>query len=172
MSNLEKASHIAVLLLCVTAAGAIVRREFVKPHTPVLEETSAALLGKRLPLSGAVWNRANIVIALSSHCQFCAMSLPLYHDLTTAHRPQQGRETETAIFVVSSEPSEMIAQFLAAAQVQADKIFTERLSELKVRGTPTVVLVDEGGVVKRVFVGKLQAHEERELLEIARTGRL
>jgi hypothetical protein len=45
------------------------------------------------------------------------------------------------------------------------------LGEIGVRGTPTLILIDGGGVVKQSWVGRLSADEEAEVLSRLHTER-
>jgi hypothetical protein len=54
--------------------------------------------------------------------------------------------------------------YLAGEGVSVDEIRQAPLSDLDIAGTPTLVLVDQVGVVKHVWLGKLPSEEEAEVV--------
>jgi hypothetical protein len=61
---------------------------------------------------------------------------------------------------------------LAEEHLTVDKVLRARLDSIGVAGTPTVLIVDPQGVVRRSFRGKLDASRERELLSIVERAQL
>jgi len=67
------------------------------------------------------------------------------------------------ILAVFPQPVEVSRKYLSDLGVDIRDIRQARLSELKVRATPTIVLADASGIVERVWVGKVSNAEEDEL---------
>ena len=54
--------------------------------------------------------------------------------------------------------------YLSGEGVSVDEIRQATLSDLDINGTPTLVLVNRGGVVKRVWLGELPSTKEAEVV--------
>jgi hypothetical protein len=65
----------------------------------------------------------------------------------------------------------VMRKHLEDEQVTVDKVLHSRLSAF-VTGTPTVYIVDSKGMVKRVFIGKLDSSGEKQLLAIVERGKV
>jgi len=74
--------------------------------------------------------------------------------------------------VFSVEPRHEMQRFLAEQQVVVDWVYQVSPASYGLRGTPTLLVVDGGGIVRRVFFGALDKSRQEEFLEIIRTGAL
>jgi len=128
-------------------------------------------VGRPLQLSGVDWGAAPVTVLLhiSSTCHFCNESMPFYQRLA-AVRHQPG--SRMALVVSSQDPVSVMENHLVEENVAVDKVLHARLDSVGVRGTPTALILDSQGIVRRAFRGKLDASREKELLAIATAGRL
>jgi hypothetical protein len=76
------------------------------------------------------------------------------------------RKAEPDIRVVGLSPEDISVsdQYLQKHQVRFDSVLKVPLSRLKVRGTPTAILVDRAGVVQAIWPGMLDEAKQQELL--------
>jgi len=165
MSKLEGASHICVIVVCVLVGYVLVDQRFF-PKRPSLPARATAregglVAGKRADIWGIDWAaaRLNLVVAMTTRCKYCLASMPLYHRLGEMSKAGGA----VGLFVVSSEPAETVSAFLANEKVNARKVLEVPLGSFGVTATPTMLLVDPAGLIKKTYVGKLSAAQEEDL---------
>jgi hypothetical protein len=162
VKKLEVAANAAIvvtaLLLCVIlmkhqpAGGP--RSEV---SVPVLTEQSPA--GGKVNLPGVDWqkNKRTLLLALSTNCHFCTESCTFYQRLA--------KEAKTIhLAAVFPQTVEDGRQYLDEHAIRVEGVHQINLDSLGVEGTPTLVLVDDKGVVINSWVGRLPAEEEAEVL--------
>jgi hypothetical protein len=120
--------------------------------------------GAKLDLASVDWSAHDktVVLALREGCHFCAESVPFYQRLTKA----MAKAPQTHLFaVLPGDPADS-KQYLngLGVPVPVDDIRKHDLGNLKVPYTPTLLVLDRDGVVREVFVGKLSAAKETEVL--------
>jgi hypothetical protein len=84
-----------------------------------------------------------LVLFLSSKCKYCTESMPFYTKLAAA-RPSRRFQ----LVVAGSETQATLFQYLDGHGVAVDKVVTVSPQLVKVRATPTIVLVDGSGRVQ------------------------
>lgn len=104
-------------------------------------------------------NRQTLILAISSACHFCTESAPFYRRLTEI----RGKTRLVAILPQSVQDGK---EYLKRLGVAVDQIKQASLDQIGVRGTPTLLLVDSSGVVKRTWVGKLNRDQEQAVLDV------
>lgn len=108
-------------------------------------------------LLGVDWtkNHRTLVLAISTTCHFCKDSVPFYRKLG-------GTDVKTLAVLPQSVAEAQ--QYLGNAGVRVDEVRQVSLSALGVRGTPTLLIVNDAGVVTDVWVGKLPPDQENQVL--------
>ncbi len=98
-----------------------------------------------------------LVMVLSTQCGFCTDSAPFYRRLAAAGH---GRTRLVAVF-----PQDLVVarEFLAGLGVSVAGVVRAPVSAVGVRGTPTLVLVDQRGVVQKSWIGRLTPDGEAEV---------
>lgn len=86
-----------------------------------------------------------------------APEVPNYQKLGAA-------ETDVKLVAVLPQPVAEAQRYLSGGGVHVDDIKQISLNTLGVRGTPTLLLVNDVGVVTDVWVGKLQLDQEVQVL--------
>lgn len=165
--SIETGANVATIILAAVLGVAVLRGELVQP-APAIAATSAT----RQPVSpkvgmdltrtelGVNWaaNKRTLVLGLQTGCHFCTDSAPFFQKLTGA---AAGKTKILAILPQTVDESE---QYLAKLSVRVDDVKSAPLSEIAVAGTPTLLLVDDKGIVKNVWVGKLPDNRQAEVL--------
>jgi hypothetical protein len=77
-----------------------------------------------------------------------------------------------SLFFVTSEPIESIRAFVEGANIAPDGMINVDFRAIGIAATPTLVIVDSAGIVKRAFYGKLTEQNSRELLAIVEKAAL
>lgn len=170
MSKLERATHICLIGLSVIAGGLLLERRFAppRPASPASGSSSVSLVGKHLDVPGLNWkaSRLNAVLFMNTHCHFCKESMPFYKRLAGVKQAEQAGFTFS---VLSSERAGDVKAFLSKEGVAVDGVY-QADSAAGLRSTPTLLLVDGSGSVRRVFVGALDASRQERVLSLVRAG--
>ena len=164
MSRLEGAAYVSIIVVCAVALYSLISPRFDRPSRIRAEASESALVGKPVHLGGIPWAESHtaLVLAITSQCPYCLRSLPLYRRLDRLARDgKQG----VSLFVVSPEPTETIQTFLSDEQIKPLKVLHSSLAALGVQATPTLLIIDQSGIVRRVFVGQLNEQREGQLMD-------
>jgi len=71
---------------------------------------------------------------------------------------------------VLPQPVAEAEQFLTVEGVRVDQVKQSTMAAIGVQGTPTMLLVDSGGVVRRIWVGKIKPEQEEQVIAALRKG--
>jgi len=125
-----------------------------------------SLLGSSLTISDINWRRSKqtLVLVLREGCHFCTDSADFYRRLAS-----ESRQTKTKLVTVLPGSVEDSRRYLDDLRVPIVDIKQSSLSEVNVRGTPTLLLVDDKGVVRKSWVGQLPPDGEAEVFDAIRT---
>ena len=155
---LETATNFAVLCTCVLIGYVAVTR-FVLPQANRQNETLA--VGTKLKVTSIDWSQHDqtLVLALSTQCHFCSQSAEFYRRAVSA---ADGKQTH--IIAVLPQATVDSRLYLEQLGVNVTDIRQLPLETVGVKATPTVLLVDNNGVIAKAWVGKLPASNEAEVL--------
>jgi hypothetical protein len=162
MSKLEKATHICLITVSLVSLVVILEKRFA--NVIYAKPSPTELVGKHLEVAGPVWasSKVHAVLYLGVHCQYCAASMPFYRQLSEL---RTDGKSATMLWAVSKDPPGEIKDLLAKEQVYVSGIYRTQ-KDLAIRGTPTLLIVDSSGIVRRVFEGQLDLTREHEVLAI------
>lgn len=141
-------------------------------QTPRLSSLGSAAytVGERIqPLQGVEFaTSSNTLVAfVGSNCQFCIDSAPLYR----AVAEERDRRRGALQFVVASrEPVERLQAFAARYHVRADRLISVVTDHVKIRMTPTLVLLDRSGIVQGVWTGEQPGARGEAILQRLRAS--
>jgi hypothetical protein len=155
--GIEQAVNIAIIGIALILCGMFIK-SFL-PSKPNVRRTIS--IGNKLDVQPVNWGSSpkNIVLVLSTTCKYCKESAGFYQKLA---RECEGRHVRTiALF---PQPVEQARSYLESEGVRVTEIWQAQPGKLNVEGTPTVLLVDNNGVVQHVWTGKLPASQEKDLL--------
>jgi len=134
----------------------LVRHEWFSPAGP---NEQPQLEGSKIDLAAITTAPAkrNLVLFISETCYFCEQEMPFYRTL------REKLPSQASLVAVFPPQEPEPAKFLAGKDVKVDHVAsTLALASIGVRGTPTLLLVDEKGKVERAWVGAQQPaiHDE------------
>lgn len=126
------------------------------------------LAGSSFGLADVNWRQSKqtLVLVLQEGCRFCSDSAEFYRRLVKATGPKgNGR-------LLAVLPSELEAshRYLQGLGVSISHVRRSSLGGVNVRGTPTLVLVNDKGVVTKSWVGQLSAEKEAEVIDALQRG--
>lgn len=163
--TVELISNVAIILVSGLLGWSYLAHKTLKISSSPSEVHQAVQLeGRTLPqLPSYSWgNHAQtLVLGLRVGCHYCAASLPFYKRLADL---EKGNSLHSHILVVMPDVKESGTKELQSAGLTVDSIFNQPLDSIKVELTPTALLVDAHGVVKRAWVGELPPQNEKDLI--------
>lgn len=170
LKKTELLANVAIIVVALLLGGVLVKRYL----WPGGEAATAPNADPRIPagtkatLPGVDWagNGRTLLLVLSRDCRYCTESAPFYRSLA---RETEGRTDVRLIAVFPQEVAEG-RKYLDGLGVTVHEIRQAAPSSTGAGGTPTLILVNGGGVVESSWVGKLAAPEESEVLKLLRGG--
>jgi hypothetical protein len=162
--KIETTANVATIIVAVLISTVVAKTYFfptVIPPTTTAVLASEVAKGKSVDIRALKvdWakNRRTLVLAISTTCHYCKDSIPFYQKLA-------GVGTDVKMVAVLPQPVSEAQQYLSGAGVHVDEVRQVPLNTLGVRGTPTLLLVNDVGVVTDVWTGKLQPDQEAQVL--------
>jgi hypothetical protein len=157
--SLERATNIAVILVAAVVLGTFgwnyfngrrigsqlkpgLRKEAILPSLPGLNYGDSS---------------GTLLIAMNTDCDFCKASVPFYNQLADVQRNDATGIRAVAVFPNSSD---QVHQFVGQHMLRLQTIAHTNLDDLKVSGTPTLILVDRQGRIVDFWLGKLSPEEQ------------
>lgn len=165
ISKLERITHICLITLTLVSLALLIERRFPLRSNP---PNAQQLVGRHLAITGLHWESTPLhaVLYMSTHCRYCAASMPFYRRMVIE---RDTASSKVALSVLSIEPAGEMKNLLSREQIQMDGVYLAP-STTGLAATPTLLLIDSKGTVKRVFQGQLDSRGQQEVLEIVKTG--
>lgn len=164
LKKTELLANIAIIVVALLLGGVLVKRYLLPSQeaAPGRGADPRIPAGTKATLPGVDWakNGRTLLLVLSRDCRYCTESAPFYRRLT---REAAGRPDVHLIALFPQEVAEG-REYLDGLGVSVDEVRQASPSSTGAGGTPTLILVDGGGVVRNSWVGKLAAPEESEVL--------
>jgi peroxiredoxin len=112
-------------------------------------------------LQGIDWSksRQNLVLALSTGCRFCSESADFYRRLVPS-----AASNGTRVLAILPQPVSGGRSYLEGLGVPVSDVVQSPLSAVEVSGTPTVLLIDGQGKIRKAWVGKLRPEQEQQVI--------
>jgi hypothetical protein len=174
---LQLLTSVAFLVLCVVGI-AVGLKALRGPSTgtadgtgdgPAVESQAQVYqVGERISLDKIDFSQAyrTLVLVVRQDCRFCDDSMPFYKRL--GDDDEIGRRTR--IVMVAPDDEEVSRAGLQSRGIRVDQILRVGVDQLRVRGTPTAIVVNAAGVVQRILTGRLAEPQQAELIGYLRTG--
>src|SRR5579871_539591 len=157
MNKLERISNIAVILTCLIVVGSVGRSWYQGYEA----RRSNIHKGQLVSLPGqALAGKSTLVMALSVGCHFCQDSVPFYQKLSAFKNSSPGLR----MVAVFPQPTAEAIAYLKKQGIAVDAVASLPLGQVGVRGTPTLLLLDEQSKVHEVWEGKLNDKQETEVI--------
>lgn len=158
--RIDTLANIAVILAVVFFGGLMIKDRFF-PARPM----PSVKIGEKLaPLAGYSWSKhpSTLLLALRTDCHYCEESIPFYRQL--AEKEKQNRLNAHLLGILSDDETKTRAyarEHALGFQFRSDS----SLSDVKVSATPTLLLVDAMGSVRKAWVGKLSSSGQEEVIK-------
>jgi hypothetical protein len=155
--KVEVAANIAIIIVALAGVLFFIRNYKMNRAESRIEIST----GTKFALKDMNWqvSEKSVALALSTTCHFCTESAGFYRELV-----QRCKEQHVHTVAVFPQAVNEAQSYLQNVGVTVDEIRQGSFPDLKIGGTPTLLLLDNGGVVKSVWVGKLPPAKEQEVL--------
>ena len=167
--KLDTLANIAALGTC----AAIVVTLYVRPSPAASPQPYQGpkpyTVGERMsPLPGANMTAAprTLFLALRHDCIYCHQNLPFYKTLIEGLEGQSSRQVQ--LVMITSDDKATAQSYVETKGLSFAQIVptTEvALRDLRVPGTPTLILTDQQGRIEGVWIGRLDDARQREVLD-------
>lgn len=156
----ETATNVAIMIVAVLLAVVLVKGYLLRGSPPAPSASLSA--GAKVSLPDADWegNGRTLLLVLHKGCRFCTASAPFYQRLVS---DAAGRGSVRLIAVLP-EGVEEGRDYLKGLGVSITDVRQATPTSLGVRGTPTLILTDNHGVVTKSWAGQLDAEGEGQVL--------
>jgi hypothetical protein len=167
--KLETAANAATIVAALLISIVLIK-VYLLPAAPTRTRlaTPAIAVGTSMKdrLAGVDWqkNSRTLVLALSTKCHFCTESAPFFRKLVE----EPGRNAK--LLAILPQPVAESKRYLGEENVHVDAVMQASLSKVGIRGTPTMLLVNGGGVVTNVWIGRLEPSQQAQVLEVLRNA--
>jgi len=158
-ANIEFGVNIVIAVAIVVVATMVVKRHSFSPATPgSLPRISQ---GEHLSIPNVDWeqNEKTLVFFLMKGCKYCEARAPFYRELI-----DEASKRKVKWLAILPNSVEEGRQYVQSLQLPIENVQTGSLSSYKIPGTPSVLFVDNRGIVKSVWIGAAPGrdHEIRE----------
>lgn len=153
-ANIELTTQVIIAVAVVIAAAALVKRTFFTGQASNLPRISA---GERLNTPDVNWkqNKQSLVFFLKKDCAYCTSSAPFYRQLIE----DASKRNVKAVAILPNSFDEA-RKYLTYLELPIEEVHIGPLAAYKVTGTPTVLLVDDQGMVKSSWFGAVPEREK------------
>jgi peroxiredoxin len=171
-------SYIATIVIALLLGFIVVKQSFfsssesadniarqrpvnIAPQAPQRPVAPATPVGKAVPLQNVNWkeNKKTLILYVSAACRYCTESAPFYQRLV-----KENSSKDVKIVAVLTQPVEEAKEYLKKHNVNIEEVHSASFSSIGVSATPTLLLVNEDGVISDYWRGRLQADKETEVL--------
>ena len=159
MANaLKVGGAVVIAVLGVVAALSLRNPGPAVPPEPVA-------VGDELPIDDLELDGAHhaLLVALSPDCQHCTDSMPFLRELVLARNLERG-DLQVVALVAEQGDLARESTALATAGVPVDNLLAADFEDLRIPGTPYLVLVDPSGRVEAVWRGSVDAERGAGIL--------
>src|SRR5262249_19619726 len=149
--KVEVVTNVGMLVVAIIIGAIAIKQYVLKPPTPAFIK-----VGNKVPLQAVNWKGKNLVLAVSDGWHFCSESAAFYKSLMRQIQTQADVQT----MAILPQAVEAGRSYLDRLGIAVNDVRQVRLSDVPIGGTPTLLLVDNEGIVRKTWIGKLGAKAE------------
>lgn len=161
--KVELVANVAIIVVSILLGVVLITRfVFNRPLFTERAVLDNIKVGTSMALPGVNWSEKNhhLILVLQKDCRFCEQSAPFYQRLI---QQTAGRNDLQMIAVLPQDVDDS-KKYLNDLGVSISNVKQVSPSSLGVRGTPTLILVNDTGVITHTWFGKLPPEKESEVL--------
>lgn len=159
VKKLEIAANCSIVIVAAVVVGVLVKNYLLTNRSESYPEIS---VGTKISLPEVNWGESGQTLLLVSQtgCHFCSDSAPFYQRLV---QEAKMRGNVRLVFVLPQPVAEG-QKYLNDLGLFVTDIVQAPLRTIRVKGTPTLILVNNSGVVTDLWIGKLPPEKEAEVV--------
>jgi rhodanese-related sulfurtransferase len=154
---LETSVNISLIAACLVFVGVLAKTYFA-PSTAAVKKIQT---GDTISFPDSTWEKGqkSLLLFLQSDCQYCTKSADFYVEIAkeTAH------VSNAKIVAVFSEKDTRFADYLKELGLQNLETRKTGFAKSGIEGTPTLVLVNDNGIVQNIWKGMLSPKKQIEV---------
>lgn len=157
--RLDTVANVAIISVALITATVFARRYFLPNDNKSAPQN---LVGTKPQLNDVNWSagKQTLLLLLQKGCHFCTESAPFYWRLSQ----EVAASKDARIIALLPQTVTEAHEYLKGLNVPISDVRQATPSSLGVRGTPTILLVNQAGVVTDAWNGKLPAEKELDVL--------
>lgn len=165
----DRAANLATLLFCVATIALLARQSSESTAAAIYDSSSLRPGEVSSELKALLPSQADrsLVVALAPSCELCTESLPFYRELAR-ELDEQGDQVPLIAALDSPESLALERDRLGEQDVGFDHLVAADFRQLRLLGTPTVLLVGPDGEVLDLWIGRLDERDQKEVLKAVR----
>jgi hypothetical protein len=157
--KIEIAANVAIIVLAIAILAALAKKYIFEKK--VVVDSSEIAIGNVISIPNVDFSKKNqtIVLALKKGCKFCNESASFYQRLFNEIEVQG----KTQLVVVMPDQQQEGIDYLSGLGLHSDLIVQIPLNQIHIKGTPTILLINNSGVVTSQWLGRLSPSKESEV---------
>jgi hypothetical protein len=163
--RLECVTNVAIIVSCLAVCTFLAKQTFSRPEIgqPIPDHKAGDLLAQTVDVDFATQQKT-LLIAVKSSCPFCTASMPFYQHLIDVRNKAQA---PVQIVVLAPESDRLSQAYIDEYGLKPDRLVPYKAGKgMRISGTPTLIEVDRGGKVGKVWKGQLSPDLEKEVVRI------
>jgi thioredoxin-related protein len=159
--KIELFANIAIILVAVILGYVLVKQFVFTPAPTPPGQTKQPEIGAKMALPDTDFSQKDktLILALKKGCHFCSESAPFYQKLA-----QIAAEKNVRLIAAFPHSVEDGQGYLKELNVPVNELKQGDFAALSVGGTPTIILTDKNGEIKKVWLGKLPPEKENDVI--------
>jgi peroxiredoxin len=149
-ANIETGAQILIAIAVLIIAGVVVKRYLFPAQVNSMQQEGQKLMGTRISVPNVDWeqNKKSLVFFLKKDCVYCKLSAPFYRQLI-----EDASQRNVKWLAVLPDSPEEGRGYVRSLELPIENVQSASLSDYKIPATPSVLFVDNQGIVKSVWVG-------------------
>jgi thioredoxin-related protein len=159
--RVELITNIVIVLVAILLGYFLIQKFFFQQNSQPPPPPPQIAKGTKVSLTDTDWqaNQKTLLLVLQKGCHYCSESMPFYKTLA-----EKAREKGVKLIAVLPNSREESQQYLKENGLEIQEIKQAQLNTINVRGTPTLILVNDKSEVLDSWVGKLPSQKEQEVM--------
>ncbi len=166
MDKLNKRLNLAVnvaIVVVIVLIGIFLVRNLSSARSTTQKRDYRVPAGSKISLAGVDWqsNQQTLLLVLEKKCPYCRDSAPFYQQLAR----EAGQKRKVQLIAVLPQDVGDAKDYLSSLNVPIEEVRQSSVEALGVKGTPTLILLNEKGEVEQSWPGKLAPDQEAEVMK-------
>lgn len=160
-ANIELALNVVVALAIVIVMGVVVKRFFFSsPSSHVTAQQPQLTVGSRVNVPNVDWkqNKRSLVFFLKKDCVYCDNSAPFYRLLL-----EDAARRDVKSLAILPDSVDVGTQYVQSLKLPIEHVQMGSLSHYQIPGAPSVVFVDDQGIVRGAWIGMAPPDREEKM---------